>query len=119
MELIKHFWVGWVGFTLIMSSVKSLFDVNIWIAFAFLLGSVIVDIDHYIWYVSKFRKYNIVDCYSFFLRDRDIKVYRNKFLVLHKWTSLILVLVVSFLIQNFILLMFVYGWFLHLMLDGK
>jgi len=84
--------------------------------FLIFVTGVLIDVDHYFWYVCKFKKYNIIKCYDFFLRDKTEKKYKNKFLIFHQRISF-LILFSSALFLPYLVPLAI-SHLIHLTLDG-
>ena len=90
-----------------------------WNVLLILAGGVLIDIDHYFWYIFKFRKLSLLDCYGYFVdgMDKD-KVMKNlgMLLVFHTAEFLLAAVLLSF--YNELALMFTIGLLSHYLLDG-
>ena len=87
-------------------------------AAAVFAGGVMIDFDHYIWYVYNLRKYNPFKCYTYFIKDigknnwRDVQ---GTVLVLHTVEFFVLCIILSFF--STIALLFTIGLVGHYLLD--
>ena len=89
-----------------------------WEAAAVFVGGVMVDFDHYIWYVYNLRKFNPLKCYTYFIKDiekNDWQDVQGTVLVLHTVEFLALCIILSFF--NTIALLFTIGLVGHYFLD--
>jgi hypothetical protein len=89
-----------------------------WKVLFILVGGVLIDIDHYIWYIFKYKKFNIVGCYRLFIEEEErsgFRLFLGVTLLFHTIEFLILMLVLSFLSE--IALMFTIGLVPHYILD--
>ncbi len=81
-----------------------------WALIAFFTGF-LIDVDHYIYYVFRFKKFNLVKCYKYFITH-----HRNHILIFHTIEfNIILVLLALFVHNIFILMLF--GTIPHFILD--
>ena len=78
------------------------------------LGGLLIDVDHYLWYIIKFRKINIIKCYHFFQKDRIKKKYRNKLLIFHSRLMGVLITLASVYMHNAPLIL---GYIAHIIID--
>ena len=96
----------------------SLFPVFNWGAVIILVSGVLIDIDHYFWYIYKYKKFNLIDCYIYFLVDVPNKNFEDALgclLIFHTAEFLMLMVVLSFYsTYSFI---FTIGLLLHYALD--
>lgn len=78
--------------------------------------SILIDIDHLLYYIFKFRRYNIQEMYIYFLKkicsrgDSLLPV-----LIFHNFETLILLIILSLIYPLFIYVAI--GLFIHLILD--
>ena len=90
-----------------------------WKVLFIIAGGVLIDIDHYLWYVYKFKKFRIIDCYNYFIdgmnKDRVLKNL-GILLIFHTIEFLLLIVLLSF--YNKLVLMFTIGLLSHYLLDG-
>ena len=89
-----------------------------WNALLVLAGGFLIDIDHYFWYVYKYRKISIFGSYKFFIKPMDEKNFKSVIgilLVFHTIEFLLIMLAFSYL--NKIALAFAIGLLLHYTLD--
>ena len=96
----------------------SLFPILKWNALLILAGGFLIDIDHYFWYVCKYRKINIFDSYKFFIKPMDEKNFKSVMgiiLVFHTVEFLMIMLAFSYLSK--LALAFTIGLLLHYTLD--
>ena len=96
----------------------SLFPILKWNALLILAGGFLIDIDHYFWYVYKYRKINIFDSYKFFIKPMDEKNFKSVMgilLVFHTIEFLMIMLVFSYLSK--LAFAFTIGLLLHYTLD--
>lgn len=83
-----------------------------------IIGGVLIDIDHYIWYVLKFKKFGLRECYNYCaygtIRD-NWKYVTGSLFIFHNLEFLILVSILSYYFTE--ALMFTIGLLSHYMLD--
>lgn len=95
-----------------------LYQIFGWKVIFTIAGGVLIDIDHYFWYIYKFRKFNIVDCYKYFLSSTEkdnFKINLGILLIFHTIEFLLIVAILS--IYNEIILLFTIGLLSHYLLD--
>jgi len=90
----------------------------------FFLSSILIDIDHYIYYIIKKKDFNIKNSYKYFIKrelklkklsDKELKKLKHPILFLHGIEPL---LVIYFLSLSYPILVYVYlGFFIHLIED--
>ena len=81
-------------------------------------GGVLIDADHYLWYIARFKKWNLIKCYDFFIADvrkNRWKPISGSVLVFHTIEFLIIMILLSF--YNSFALMFTIGLLGHYLLD--
>ncbi|MBS3145457.1 hypothetical protein J4414_01510 [Candidatus Woesearchaeota archaeon] len=92
-----------------------LFLVYQWWVLLILASAVLIDVDHYIHYVFKFKKFNLKKAYNYYL-NRDNNKKREKLLfVFHTWEVLSIILILGFFFQIFWLIFL--GFFIHVLED--
>jgi len=83
-----------------------------------LAGGFLIDIDHYFWYVYRYRKIKIFDSYKFFIKpmdEKDFKSVAGILLIFHTAEFLMAMLILSYFSK--IALAFTIGLLLHYALD--
>ena len=83
-----------------------------------LAGGVLIDIDHYLWYAYKYRKFNLFECYKHFVSNTDKNNFHENIGILlpfHTIEFLSAVILLSFFIQP--VLVFSIGLLSHYILD--
>ena len=86
-----------LGFSILLAAL--FFPVFGWNSLLILAGGVLVDADHYIYYVFRFKKFNPFQCNKYFTEDgknSDYHVFDGLVLVFHTLEFLILMIVLSF-----------------------
>ncbi len=90
------------------------FDV-VWI----FVGGVLIDIDHYFWYLYQGSKGNIIDAYKHFSSSKRLKEHhenlKNELYIFHNFEFLAILIVAS--IYSNIALLILIGAFFHYLLD--
>ncbi len=89
-----------------------------WKTFMILIGGVLIDIDHYFWYVFKHKKLNLFSCYKYYLERMDKeKLLENVgvLLIFHTIEFLLVMTVLSFYSE--LAIMLTLGLLLHYALD--
>ena len=87
-------------------------------ALAIFAGGVLIDIDHYIWYILKHKKINMARCYKFYAYEaakKDFKDVTGSLMVFHTLEFTALCVLLSF--YSTLALMFTAGLLLHYFLD--
>lgn len=96
----------------------ALYPVFQWKVILILVGGVLIDADHYFWYIYKYKNFNFVDSYKFYIKNMEIKDFTNVagiLLVFHTVEFLIIMAVLSYFSK--FALMFTIGLLLHYALD--
>jgi len=109
----------WVHFLVSSALVGIFFPAYGWRALLIIAGGVLIDIDHYFWYIYKFKKFSLIDCYNYFIDGMDkSRIMKNAgiLLVFHTIEVLVLVILLSF--YSKLALMFTIGLLSHYLLDG-
>ena len=87
-------------------------------AFFIIVGGVLIDIDHYLWYITKFKKYGLRECYSYCatgtIKD-NWKFVTGSLFVFHNIEFLLLSIILSFYFTS--VFMFTIGLLSHYILD--
>lgn len=107
----------WVHFVFSLIPAILLYNSFGWKVGFILAGGVLIDIDHFIWYVCKYRKYSLNDCYYHYIdsHETNFKNIIGILLIFHTIEFLLLMIVVSFFSQ--IALLFTIGLLVHYLLD--
>ena len=108
----------WVHF--LVSSILAIifYPVFNWKVLFILVGGVLIDIDHYVYYIFKYKKFGIFECYRLFTEEGKRSGYRlflGIFLIFHTIEFALLVLALSFF--NELALLFIIGLASHYILD--
>ena len=107
----------WVHFLFSLIPAVLLYHSFGWKVAFILAGGVLIDIDHYAWYVCKYRKYSLTDCYNHYM-DADKTNFKDIIgilMIFHTIEFLLLMLVLSFF--NQFVSMFTIGLLVHYLLD--
>ncbi|MBI3026473.1 hypothetical protein HYY70_00015 [Candidatus Woesearchaeota archaeon] len=111
METWKHFLLSLI----IAILMHALYE---WKALFILIGGVLIDIDHYVWYIYKYRKFNLIDCYKFYADANTSMNFKPHFGLLHVFHTLEFLLAVAALsFYNEFALLFLVGLIGHYLLD--
>jgi len=81
-------------------------------------GGVLIDIDHYLWYISRFKKYNLKECYHYCAVETfkdNWKEVTGALFIFHNFEFLVLVSALSFYSTPAFL--FTVGLLSHYLLD--
>lgn len=108
----------WIHFLVSLIIALFLYPFFGWKVLFILVGGVLIDIDHYFWYVFKFRKLNIIHCYKFFLERFDkikIKELIGSLLIFHTVEFLAIMIIFSFFSE--IIFFSLIGLISHYVLD--
>jgi len=105
---------------LIVSSILAiiLYPTFSWNVIFIIVGGVFIDIDHYFWYVYKYKKFSLFDCYKFFIVEAEKNGWKyviGVLLVFHTIEFLVLIVLSSFF--NQLALIFTIGLLGHYLLD--
>lgn len=92
-----------------------LFSIFKWNVLLILVGGVLIDVDHYLLYYMKFKKFDLVKGYKYFSEKDCWKELINSLSIFHTVEFLILMIVLSFYYKLFILM--VIGMVPHLIMD--
>ena len=92
-----------------------LFPFYNYLSFAFFIGSVLIDIDHYFWYVIRFKDFSVKRAYEYYLPENRPKREKDILNIFHVWEFWILILALSFV--HIIFLLILLGMIFHLTLD--
>ena len=92
-----------------------LFFVYRWWVLLIFASAVLIDVDHYLNYIFKFKKFNIRKAYIFY-RDRDRQKKRPKLLfIFHTWEVLVAIFILGMFYQIFWFIFL--GFFIHMLED--
>ena len=111
MQITTHFW-----FTSILAAV--LFPVFGWKVLIFYIGGVLVDTDHYMWFIAKYKKISPLKCYNFYMFEsprQSFKPIIGALHVFHTFEYLTLIAVLAFF-NNYIFI-YLIGLLGHYLLD--
>ncbi|MBS3114827.1 hypothetical protein J4448_07040 [Candidatus Woesearchaeota archaeon] len=89
-----------------------------WGVLLILVGGVLIDIDHYLWYMLKYQKFNLSSCYKHFTIDADKNNYKDvtgTLMIFHTTEFFLLMIVASF--YNRYVFLFTIGLLGHYLLD--
>jgi len=95
-----------------------LYPIFSWKVIFVFVGGVLIDIDHYFWYVYKYKKFNMFGCYKFFYgqgRKNNFKEINGALFIFHTIEFLLLALLLSFYSE--LILMVTAGLWVHYVLD--
>jgi len=96
----------------------ALYPIFGWKVIFVIAGGVLIDMDHYLWYVFKYRNFNVFDCYKYYIDGLDKEKYKKNLgivLVFHTIEFLLLMIFLSF--YSKLSLLFVIGLLAHYLLD--
>lgn len=108
-------WVHILSSSILAALLYPLFN---WKVLLILAGGVLIDIDHYLWYVCKFKNISVVKCYGHFMKGTNKgNVFKNigVLIIFHTIEFLLVMLVLSFYIK--FALLFTIGLLSHYLLD--
>jgi len=108
----------WVhaSFSLLLAAV--LYPIFNWEVSFILIGGVLIDADHYLWYILKHGNFNLQDCYRHFTTDAEkanYKYFAGEVLVFHTAEFFAIMLALSFYSQ--MIMLFTIGLAGHYLLD--
>lgn len=111
MNLIMHF-----SSSLVLAFI--LYPIFKYNALIVLIGGFLIDIDHYLWYIFKFKKFSLKDCYYYcgvLARNDNWRSVSGSLLIFHTIEFLFLMVVLSFYFKS--ILIFTIGLLLHYIMD--
>lgn len=111
MKTSVHLWVS-----LIIAA--AFYPLYSWKVVFIIVGGVLIDIDHYFWYVYKYQDLSIIKSYKFYIKNVNENNFSNVIgilLVFHTIEFLLLMLVLS--LYNQFALIFTIGLLSHYVLD--
>lgn len=103
-------------FSLILAAL--LYPIFNWKVLLILAGSVLIDIDHYFWWICKYKKFNLIKAYTFFMRNMEANDFTNVdgiLIIFHTIEFLLIMIVLSFYFEY--ALAFTIGLIFHYFLD--
>lgn len=89
-----------------------------WNALLIIAGGVLIDIDHYFWYAYKYKKFNILEAYKFYIKVMDANDFAKVdgiLCIFHTIEFMLLMALLSFYSQT--ALIFAIGLASHYLLD--
>jgi len=86
-----------------------------WWVLLILASAVLIDVDHYLHYVFKFKKFNLKKAYDYYLNRGKNKKRERLLFVFHTWEVLVAILLLGFFFQIFWLIFL--GFFIHVLED--
>ena len=105
----------WVHFLTSLILALILYPIFKWKVLFILMGGFLIDIDHYFWYIYKFRKFNLFGCRKYFIDNNNIKEQTGGLLIFHTIEFLIASIILSFYFK--FMLIFTIGILSHYFLD--
>jgi len=89
-----------------------------WKVLLILVGGLLIDIDHYFWYVYKYNEFDVFSCYNFFTVDAEKTKWKyliGRLLIFHTIEFFLIIILFSF--YNQLILIFAIGLLSHYLLD--
>ena len=108
----------WVHFLVSLILAITFYPIFNWKVLFILVGGVLIDIDHYVWYIFKYKKFDIFRCYRLFTEEgkrSGFKLFLGIFIIFHTIEFALLMLALSFF--NELALLFTIGLVFHYILD--
>jgi len=108
----------WVHFLFSLILAAIVYPIFNWKALLILAGGVLIDVDHYFWYVYKYKKFNLFGSYKYYMlnvREKEFEKDKNALNIFHSIEFLVVLVVFSFY-SEFILVLTI-GLLLHHLLD--
>lgn len=68
-----------------------------WKAVFALIGGVLIDIDHYFWYIYRYKKFNLIGCYRFYVDTNESMDFKQHFGLLHVFHTIEFLLAMAIL----------------------
>ena len=109
----------WVHFVVCLILAGILFPIYGWKVLFILVGGVLIDVDHYLWYAYKYRKFNLADSYNFFLKNMETKDFTSVIgilIIFHTLEFLLMMVLLSFYYE--LAFIFTIGLLSHYLLDS-
>ena len=106
-----------VAVSLILAA--ALYQIFQWKVLLILAGGVMIDIDHYLWYIYKYRKFSLFSCYEYLTVEAEKNNWKDvngALFVFHTIEFILLVILLSF--YNQLALIFAIGLFFHYLMDA-
>jgi len=89
-----------------------------WKALLVLAGGVLIDIDHYLWYIYKHKSLNLISAYKFYINNVKTNNYSNVYGILLIFHSIEFFIVMTFLsFYIYFTFIFMIGLLFHYLLD--
>ena len=107
-----------VHFIFSMITAVILYPIFGWSVLLIFVSGVLIDIDHYFWYIYKIKDYNMFKCYKFYMIKEAKNNYRGivgALFIFHTIEILVILMVISFFIE--IVMFLTIGIFGHFLLD--
>lgn len=80
-----------------------------------LISNILIDVDHYLWYIFRIKKYNLINAFNFY-KDRKLRKKYGRILhIFHTSEILAILIILSFYNKFFFLILM--GVVIHLILD--
>ena len=109
-------WVHLLASSILALALYPLFN---WKVLFIIIGGVLIDIDHYFWYICKFRKFSLSNCYGYFIDGMDrSRIMKNLGILLVFHTIEFMLVAIYLSLYNNLALMFAIGLLSHYLLDG-
>ena len=108
----------WVHILVSSILVLMLFPKFKWTSLIIFIGGILIDVDHYLWYIYKYKNWSLIECYKHYSNQMEIKNYDKNFgilLVFHTIEFLLIIIALSFL--NKFALIFTIGLLSHYIFD--
>ena len=89
-----------------------------WKILLILAGGVLIDIDHYFWYILKYKDFNIINSYKFYIKNIETNNYKNVIgilLIFHTIEFLLVMIILSYYFE--FAFIFTIGLLSHYLLD--
>jgi hypothetical protein len=83
-----------------------------------IVGGFLVDFDHIIYYMARFKRFNLMNIYQFFLmigKEGNSKNYRDIIRIFHNVETILIFAILSFYSQIFLMIFF--GLTVHIIMD--
>jgi len=99
-------------------------EINYLAVLVIFLSSVLIDFDHYLYFILKKKDISLIKAYNWFLKKRDFliskptkeqKKYKSSILIFHNFEFLIILLLLILIHEIFLWILF--GIIIHLILD--
>tara|TARA_B100000315_G_scaffold255285_1_gene298290 strand:+ start:112 stop:525 length:414 start_codon:yes stop_codon:yes gene_type:complete len=108
----------WVHLSVSLILMIILYPIYNWEVLLILVGGVFIDFDHYLWYIYKYKRFNLLNSYRHYTIDAEKNNFKDVSgipLIFHTIEFLLVIILLSFF--NEFVLVFTIGLLSHYLLD--